>query len=458
MMLKMLGHNLTAGFRLAFFRDCPRGAFTPSWHSVIFVFLLSVAAAILFEALATAPPRIFYPGAVKNDTVYFALLFLGAYAAAFLMAEASKTLLLAVMLYNALFFPLLLFSGLAALQTEFLSKDNIIRDLQIIHWVWAFLITFRAVALVFEPYPLRQILAALAVVALLFYFPARYFYEDRFWYSGSADYQPSPLEKITHEELFQNQHVLLRQQLAALEPARAGRTDLYAVVFGSYGYEDVFMREVRFVTEELSALERMDRRVVHMINNEETVTDVPLATATNLRAALKHLGGMMKEEDVLLLYLTSHGGKDGTLSVHLAYDYSFHQMTADLLAEILQESGIKNRIIFVSACYSGMMIDALKNDHTLIMTSAAKNRQSYGCSDESRLTYFADAYFSEALPQEGDWVKAFARAKKILEQRENAEGKTPHSDPQIFIGQNIAQMLAAVPPKRRPEKTADGAE
>src|SRR5690606_18388600 len=101
-------------------------------------------------------------------------------------------------------------------------------------------------------------------------------------------------------------------------------------------------------------------------------------------------------------------------------DYSFHQIKPELLAEILQESGIKNRIIFVSACYSGMMIDQLKNDDTLIMTAAAKNRRSYGCSDDSKLTYFAEAYFEQAFPAEKDWVKAFTAAKKILEQREIA--------------------------------------
>lgn len=456
--MRQLWRNLKAGLRLAVLETCKSEDFTPSWHSVVFVLLLSVMAAVVLEALATAPPRIFYLGAVKSDAVYFTLLFLGAYAAALLLTEEPKTLLLATMLYNALFFPLLLFSGLEAMQIDFLAKKNIARDLQILYWVWAFLITFRAVTLVFEPYPLRQILASLAVVAVLFYFPSRFFYEDSFWYSGSSDYQPSPLEKITHEELFENQKTLLDQKLAALKPSRAGHTDVYGVVFGSYGYEDVFLREVRFVAGELSALDNMDGRVISMINNEETVADTPLAMAGNLRTVLKYLGGMMQKEDVLLLYLTSHGGKDGTLSVHLTYDYSFHQMKPELLAEILQESGLKNRIIFVSACYSGMMIDTLKNDDTLIMTAAAKNRRSYGCSDDSKLTYFAEAYFEQAFPVEKDWVKAFTAAKKILEQREIAEGKTEQSNPQIFIGKNIVPLLLAALPKRWPEKTPDNPE
>jgi len=451
-MIQLLRNNLKSGFNLAFLRSCPREAFAPSWHSIIFVFLLSVVVGGAADALATTAPRDFYIGGIEKYLAYFALLFLSACTASLLFADTEKTLRLATMLYNALFFPFLLFAGLYAAQIDFLLKENIVRDLNIIHWVWAFLITFRAVTLIFKPYPLRQMLASLAVLGGLFYLPAHYFYYDSFWYASYSEEEPSPLQEITHEQLFKNQDVLLNQKLAALKPARAGHTDVYGVVFGSFGYQDVFMREVGFVADNLSALDTMDGRILRMINNEKTLVDTPLAIETNLRAALKHLGGMMQKEDVLLLYITSHGGKDGTLSVHLNYSYRLNQINPALLAEILKESGIKNRIIFLSACYSGVMIDTLKNDDTLIMTSAAENRESYGCGDDSELTYFAEAYFKQAFPQEQDWVKGFAVAKTLMEQRENNEGKNPHSDPQIFIGKNIASRLPATLPKHWPVK------
>ncbi|MBL1147392.1 MAG: hypothetical protein HND56_02770 [Pseudomonadota bacterium] len=456
-MIRLLWNNLKGGFNLALLRRCPQEIFSPSWHSIIFAFLLSMAVSFATDALSAAPPRVFYIDGIQENLTYFALLLFAAYAAALLFAETSKTLLLATMLYNAFLVPWCLFSLLSALAPDLLAMGNIERDLGVIYAVWIFLIGFRAVALIFDPEPLRQILASLAVLAGLYLLPS-FFYFDTLWYHDYSADKPSPLAEITHEELFQGQTALLDQQLTALKPSRAGHTDVYGVIFGSYGYQDVFMREVAFVAETLSSLYGPDARIVRMINNEKTLTDMPLATATNLRATLKHLSGMMQKEDVLLLYLTSHGGKDGTLSVYLGGGYRFQQMKPELLAEILQESGIKNRIIFVSACYSGMVLDVLKNDDTLIMTAAAKNRRAYGCSDDSRLTYFAEAYFEQAFTQEKDWIKAFDTAKKLLEQRENAEGKTEHAAPQIFIGKNIAAQLPATLPQYWPEKSAENPE
>ncbi|TNE28597.1 MAG: hypothetical protein EP349_07725 [Alphaproteobacteria bacterium] len=456
-MIRLLWQNLKGGFNLAFWRACPQEAFTPSWHSVVFAFALSAAVSLVADALSAAPPRVFYIDGLQEELAYFALLFFAAYIASLIFAQTKKTLLLATMLYNAFIVPWCLFSLIYALAPDLLAKGNIERDLSILYAVWTFLIGFRAVALAFDPEPLRQVLASLAVLAGLYFLPS-FFYFDTLWYHDYSADKPSPLMEITHEELFQGQTALLDQQLAALKPSRAGHRDVYGIVFGSYGYQDVFMREVGFVAETLSSLYGQDARILRMINHEKTLKDEPLAIASNLRAALKHLGGMMQKEDVLLLYLTSHGGKDGTLSVYLGGGYRFHQMKPELLAEILQESDIQNRIIFVSACYSGMMLEMLKNDDTLIMTSAAKNRQAYGCSNDSRLTYFAEAYFEQAFPQEKDWIKAFATAQKLLLERETAEGKTEHSDPQIFIGQNISSWLPATLPQHWPEKTTENAE
>jgi len=446
--------NLKGGFRLAFMLRCPRAAFTPSWHSVIFVLLVSVTWIFLTDAISAGHPKYFDVDGVQKGLVYFALLFISAYAAALLSADTSKTQTLATILYNGLFFPWFLFLLLNTVKLEWLAVENVADNLQTIHWVWVFLIAFRAVEMVFDPEPLRQMLASGAVVLVLCVSPT-YFYFYNFWYPRyvpAEPAEPSPLEKLTHEELFQMQDGLLRKELAALEPPRENHRDVYGVVFGSFGFQDVFMREVNFVSERLAALYGMEGRVLRLVNNEETLNELPLAIAMNLRAALAHLGRIMKKDDVLLLYLTSHGGEDGTLSVWMGYGSSFLQLRPELLAEILEESGIQNRILMISACYSGAAIDALKTDYTLMMTAAAKDRESYGCGDDSELTYFADAYFKQAFPKERDWVKAFAKAKEFVTQREQMEGMPHHSNPQIFIGENIEPVLAALLQERQADK------
>jgi len=46
-------------------------------------------------------------------------------------------------------------------------------------------------------------------------------------------------------------------------------------------------------------------------------------------------------------------------------------MTGTDLATALRESGIKWRVIVVSACHAGAFIHALQDDNTIILTAAA---------------------------------------------------------------------------------------
>lgn len=208
------------------------------------------------------------------------------------------------------------------------------------------------------------------------------------------------------------------------------------------------MHEAEFVTETLSAFDGMEKRILTLINNKNTIDKMPLASVSNLKDVLLYLGKKMQAEDAILLYLTSHSGQDGILSVSLSYNHSFNQLTPKVLSETLKESGIQNKIIIISDCYSGAAIDTLKDDNTLIITAAAKDRVSYGCSDTSKLTYFADAYFKKALPVEKDWVQAFTVAKSNLTYREAQEGLPQHSNPQIYIGKDIAPRLPTYLPKK----------
>ena len=51
-------------------------------------------------------------------------------------------------------------------------------------------------------------------------------------------------------------------------------------------------------------------------------------------------------------------------------------LTAPALRSLLDDAGIKWRIIVVSACYSGGFVDALQDDNTLIVTAAARGPRS----------------------------------------------------------------------------------
>ena len=101
------------------------------------------------------------------------------------------------------------------------------------------------------------------------------------------------------------------------------------------------------------------------------------------------------------------------------------------LGEILRASGIRWKVVVVSACYSGGFVDALQDERTLVITAARRDRRSFGCADENDFTYFGRAFFKEALPGAQSFQQAFKTAYGLVEQWERKETKDAHSVPQI---------------------------
>jgi hypothetical protein len=243
------------------------------------------------------------------------------------------------------------------------------------------------------------------------------------------------------EDTYYGQAELLTRAMADVAPGEPGRRDLFFVAFGAFGAEDVFRREVVQVSRIMAERFGTGPRTVQLINNVASVTRRPLANLPNLRYVLNSLAArMQRDEDVLVLFLTSHGAQDGTFAVELG-DLGLNPMRPAALRAALDEAGIRWRIVIVSSCYSGRFVDALASPGTLLITAAAADRSSFGCAHENRWTYFGAAYFRDALAQTRSFVDAFERARTAIAARERREGRTP-SKPQIVVGREIAPVLA----------------
>jgi hypothetical protein len=150
---------------------------------------------------------------------------------------------------------------------------------------------------------------------------------------------------------------------------------------------------------------------------------------------------MDPERDVLVVYLTSHGGADFKLAAE-NWPLEVEELTADRLRAMLDEVGIRHRVIVVSACYSGGWIGPLQSEDTLIMTAADKDHTSYGCGSKSELTFFGRALFDEQLRKTLSFEEAFNAAVPVIKQREIEEKKDDgFSNPQISVGRNIRVIL-----------------
>jgi hypothetical protein len=248
--------------------------------------------------------------------------------------------------------------------------------------------------------------------------------------------------EIDVEAAYYRQGQLVDRALAGLQQPRTGRAQLYFVGFAGYGAEAVFKREVLAVRELFDERFGTRGRSIALVNHASTVDDIPLANISNLDRVLQHLGGLLdKDRDVLFLFLTSHGTK-GVFAVDMP-GFGFNNLTPERLKGMLDRSGIRNRVVVLSACHSGSFIPALADPTTLVITAARADRTSFGCEDKRQWTYFGDAFFNRALRENASFVRAFDQAKRLIRQWERKERLTP-SLPQVAGGTALEGSLETV--------------
>jgi hypothetical protein len=150
---------------------------------------------------------------------------------------------------------------------------------------------------------------------------------------------------------------------------------------------------------------------------------------------------MDRDSDILFLFLTSHGSPDG---LAITAGRRAETLAPSALAEMLDQTGVRHKVVIISACYSGVFIPRLANPDTLVITAADADHSSFGCEDKARWTYFGDAFFNIALRQSKTLKDAFLLARTLVSKREKREGFDP-SYPQMAGGENVEPLLVARP-------------
>jgi hypothetical protein len=257
------------------------------------------------------------------------------------------------------------------------------------------------------------------------------------------------------ESALYSERALLDKALAALKDRAPGRINLYLLAVAGDGSQEVFRREVQFVQQEFARRFATSGHAIALVNSRASVGTAPMATVASIREALRAIAARMnRDEDILFFFLTSHGSRDHVLSLH-QNGMQLPNLPAPALGALLKESGIKWKVVVVSACYSGGFIAPLQDGHTLVITAARQDRASFGCADENDFTYFGRAFFKESLPKAVSFQDAFHKAEVLVDQweKENAAdaaaarpadkpGEEEHSLPQMSANPEIDAQLA----------------
>jgi hypothetical protein len=239
----------------------------------------------------------------------------------------------------------------------------------------------------------------------------------------------------TVEEYAAAQAPLLEAQIADLDDGRDGKPQLFALPVGGYADQSVFLNEVEGVRTILEAQFGAGSRSIALVNSLADPMRYPEVSWDNLTAATEALSGNMGQEDVLFLFLTSHGREDGFgLTFHPAAGRDRTGMRAQDLAGLLDRYYEGPAIVVVSACKSGSFIDDFSRPDRLVITASAADRNSFGCRDGAVWTDFGHHFFDVALRREPDPRKAFAAALPGIEAAEWWRPWAEASEPQISEG------------------------
>jgi len=235
--------------------------------------------------------------------------------------------------------------------------------------------------------------------------------------------------RVNAEAALYSQRSLLTRALAELAPRDPNAINLYLLAVAGDGSQEVFRREVDFVHGQFDARFGTRGHSIALVNSRNTVEQMPMATLTSLREALAAIAASMdKDKDILFLFLTSHGSQNRELVLDLD-GVALPALTADELGAAIRQTGIRWKVIVVSACYGGGFIDAVRDGNTMVMTAARQDRRSFGCADENDFTYFGRAFFKEALPSSGSFEAAFVRAEQLINEWEDKDASKSTAAP-----------------------------
>jgi Peptidase C13 family len=248
---------------------------------------------------------------------------------------------------------------------------------------------------------------------------------------------------VDAEALMFEQAARIDEAIAAIGTNTSSKPKSFFLGFAGVGDQKVFAQEIGLASRVLAERYDIGARSLSLINDERELERAPLASVTGLRYALQGVAARMNlDRDVLFLSISSHGAKDPAIAVSNS-QLPLNDLTDEELAAALDDAGIKWRVIIISACYAGGFIDSLKNRQTIVITAAARDRTSFGCSNDRDLTYFGEAFYRDALPGARSLRDAFDQAKAAISAREKREHVDP-SMPQAYFGADMEAKLVSI--------------
>lgn len=436
--------NLSGGLRLLLLRRLPPSSFERTFDQVVALLVLNLVVWAGLDALHAETDSQLVPDGLFGWACY--LLF-GLFACAVLARAHSREADTRAVLIPTLAvspFVLLVFW----LSTDVGQVRNRPTLAMLVALVYLCMLSLRIVRAAFGAVRTRTACVAIGLVLVTPAVLQALDLDTRLWVPEEDSQEAQSDDSSSEEPLLYEQPGRIAAAVDRVTPEQPGTPGVYFVGFAGDGDQGIFKREALFAQQAFADHFGSGERSVELINDVDDRDSYPFATVSGLQQTLKLLATRMNaDDDVLVLTLTSHGSQEG-LEVSNG-NLPLLQLGPADLRQALDESGIRWRVLIVSACYSGVFLDSLETDTTLVVTASDGEHSSFGCDDDRDLTYFGEAFLHDALPTTGTLEEAFRKAAEIIQRREAQERK-PHSNPQLFVGRLIREKLAQLESSSRP--------
>jgi hypothetical protein len=432
--------NLSAGAALLFLQRLPPDRLVRSFGQLCALLILNLLVWAGLDTLHAESGAQFAPDGVYGWACYLMLGLFACGLVARAQAPAADTRALLIPLLATAPYVLILFWF--ATDLDFVTRHGGLALL--VSAAYLVMLSFRALQATFGSLRLRAALVATIMVLLAPWFMANMNLDTRLWEldetQDAADADDAAAQEA--EPLLYDQPARIEAAVERVQSSQHGTPAVFFVGFAGDGDHPIFKREAVFAQSVFADHFGSADHSIELINDVEDRDSFPLATVSGLSDTLKLLTQRMNpEQDVLVVMLTSHGSREG-IEVSNG-KLPLLQLGPVELRQALDEAAIKWRVVVVSACYSGVFIDQLKSDSTVVITASDSDHSSFGCDDDRDLTYFGEAFLKDALPTTASLEAAFKKAADLIQKREAAE-HLEHSNPQIFMGNAMRQKLAVL--------------
>ena len=235
---------------------------------------------------------------------------------------------------------------------------------------------------------------------------------------------------------------MVEQQLTQIPAGVEGKKEAFLLVIAGFDQPAVFSNEMKLAAKQLGKVFNAQSRTLLLSNSTQDAELISQVTPFRLQKAIDKFSQKMNgEEDLLVVYIVSHGSKDGVALKQSGVPLvllSPYQMQLALL-----EAPTPWKAVFISACYSGVFMDTLKTSKSMVMTAADATHPSFGCNFGQKYTYFGNELLNGrdfAAPV--DWYSIFQDTVKNVKDRERGL-HVDHSNPQFWMGPDFAAYLAS---------------